>query len=243
MMLNLSNHSFDYDPYPTAHFNKIFSDHFYKSLCEEYPDISELKIVEDKKYNINKFNKFYLTNDHIDFNNLLKKKKNFFNLYKFLYSKEFFLKISEILLENNIDLKLNFENKKFIFKKKNYNLFFEFSSIPCNGGFILPHTDSPKKIITFVVPIIKDSEKEIENFKKVGTSILSVTNPKNSYNFYNRTMKLEETIEKKYINFSQNKMLMFIKTHNSLHSVGPVQPLNNDIKFRNSITFAFRKNF
>ncbi len=243
-MINLSNHLFDYEPYPLGHFKEIFTESFYNSLCEEYPDISELKISEDKKkYNLQKFNKYSLTNDHNEFNNLLKRKRNFLNLYKFLDSREFFNKISEILTENNIDLQLSFEKREFLFKKRKYNLFFEFSSIPCDGGFILPHTDAPKKIITFIIPIIREDEKEIENFKKVGTSILSVTDPKQSFNYFNKTMKLEDTIEKKYVNFSQNKMLMFIKTHNSLHSVGPVEPLNNKIKFRNSITFAFRKNF
>ena len=77
-MLNLSDHLFDYDPYPLGYFRKIFTDEFYKSLCEEYPDISELKISEDKKkYNINKFNKFSLTNDHIEFSDLIKKRKIF----------------------------------------------------------------------------------------------------------------------------------------------------------------------
>ena len=47
------------------------------------------------------------------------------------------------------------------------------------------------------MPIIKDTEKEIENFKKVGTSILSMTDPKYSFNYFNRTMRLEETTEKK----------------------------------------------
>ena len=46
-MLNLSNHSFDYEPYPLGHFKEIFTNDFYKSLCEEYPDVSELKISED----------------------------------------------------------------------------------------------------------------------------------------------------------------------------------------------------
>ena len=242
-MLNLSNHLFDYEPYPLGYFKKIFNEDFYKSLCEEYPDISELKISKDKeKYNLKKFNKFSLTNDHQEFNVLIGKKKNFLNLYNFLKSEEFFAKINEILLKNNVDLQLSFKKKRFFIKKKNYNLFFEFSSIPCNGGYILPHTDAPKKIITFIIPIIKETEMDITKYKKVGTSILSALDPKYSFNFYNRTMKLEDTVEKKYVNFSPNKMLMFIKTHNSLHSVGPIKPINNNIKFRNSITFSFRKN-
>ena len=83
----------------------------------------------------------------------------------------------------------------------------------------------------------------MEKFKNVGTSILSMSDSRHSFNFYNKTVKFEDSVEKKYINFSPNKMLMFIKTHNSLHSVGPIEPSNNQIKFRNSITFSFRKNF
>ena len=100
-------------------------------------------------------------------------------------------------------------------------------------------TQMSKKIITFIIPIIREDEKLI---LKVGTSILSVTDPKQSFNYFNKTMKLEDTIEKKYVNFSQNKMLVFIKTHNFYIVLSRRTP-DNKIKFRNSITFAFRKNF
>ena len=52
-MLNLSNHSFDYEPYPLGHFKEIFTNDLYKSLCEEYPDVSELKISEAKFSELN----------------------------------------------------------------------------------------------------------------------------------------------------------------------------------------------
>mgnify|MGYP001357165303 CR=1 FL=1 len=244
MMINLSNHLFEYEPYPFGYFNDIFSEDFYRSLCEEYPDISELKITEDKKrHKINKFNKFSLHTEDREFKSLIKRKSNYLKLYNFLNSKEFFFNISEVLLKNNIDLNLKYKIKKFFLNIRKFNLFFEFSSIPCDGGYILPHTDAPKKIMTFIVPIIKEEDREMEKFKNVGTSILSMSDPRHSFNYYNKTVKFEDSVEKKYINFSPNKMLMFIKTHNSLHSVGPIEPSNNQIKFRNSITFAFRKNF
>ena len=242
-MLNLKNDKFEYDPYPFGYFNEIFDRDFYNSLCDEFPSVNELKVSKDKKeYKLNKFKKFSLTNDHAEFKSLMKNKNNFSKLYKFLDSEEFILKLSEVLLKNHIDLKLRYSLKKFFIKKRNFNLFFEFSSIPCDGGFILPHTDAPKKIMTFVIPIIKSDDIEIEKFKKIGTSILAMSDNKLSYNYFNKTIRYEDTIEKKYVNFCRNNMLMFIKTHNSLHSVGPVEPLNDKIKFRNSLTFSLRKN-
>ena len=95
-MINLSNHLFDYEPYPLGHLRKFLQKVFTITLCEEYPDISELKISEDKKkYNLQKFNKYSLTNDHNEFNNLLKRKRNFLNLYKFLDSREFSIKFQK----------------------------------------------------------------------------------------------------------------------------------------------------
>ncbi len=35
---------------------------------------------------------------------------------------------------------------------------FEFSAMPITGGNILPHTDHPKKLITMVVPMLRDDE-------------------------------------------------------------------------------------
>tara|TARA_B100001057_G_C22827222_1_gene941904 strand:+ start:956 stop:1690 length:735 start_codon:yes stop_codon:yes gene_type:complete len=242
-MLILKNNLFEYEPYPYGYFNDILDIDFYRSLCNEFPEKNDLKIAEDKKkYNLNKFNKFSLTNDDKEFNSIIKKKPSFKKLYEYLDSEDFISKISDILIENNIDLQLQYYFKKFFVRKRKYNIFFEFSSIPCDGGFILPHTDAPKKVMTFIIPIIKDEEKDIENFEKIGTSILAMSDNKFSFNYFNKTIKYENTLEKKYVNFSRNNMLMFIKTYNSLHSVGPIQPLNPSIKFRNSITFSLRKN-
>jgi len=114
----------------------------------------------------------------------------------------------------------NFEDWQDFFKK-NFKIYFEFSSIPCDGGFIAPHTDSPSKIITCVMPII--DKEEISNLKGIGTSMLEATNIKYKYNYLNQTVPLSDTREIKYIDFLPNQMLMFIKTHNSLHCVGPIE--------------------
>lgn len=242
-MLILKNNLFEYKPYPYGYFNNILDVDFYKSLCNEFPEKNDLKVVEDKKeYNINKFNKLSLTSDDKEFNSIIRNKPSFLGLYNYLDSENFILAISDILLKNNIDLRLNYYFRKFFLRKRKYNTLFEFSSIPCDGGFILPHTDAPKKIMTFIIPIIKDEDREIEKFEKIGTTILEMSDSKNSFNYYNKTIRYEDTVEKKYVSFSQNNMLMFIKTYNSLHSVGPIKPLNSLIKFRNSITFSIRTN-
>ncbi len=154
-------------------------------------------------------------------------------------SENFFQKLNNKLIENNIDLKLDYFKKKFFFKKIKHKFYFEFSSIPCNGGYILPHTDSPKKKITCVIPIISSSEKKISGINKIGTSLLVATEDKYKFNFYNKTVPFDATKEEKYIEFLPNQMFMFIKTYNSLHSVGPIQSIEKEYNYRKSLTITF----
>ena len=35
---------------------------------------------------------------------------------------------------------------------------FEFSQLPVDGGAVLPHTDSPSKIVSFVIPLVDEGE-------------------------------------------------------------------------------------
>ena len=123
--------------------------------------------------------------------------------------------------------------KKFIFKKIDFT--FEFSAINTNGGFINPHTDGANKIITLIIPLIDNSK--IYNVKNCGTKILETHDEKYSYNFMNKVVPWESTKIVKEIPFLDNQMMMFIKTHNSLHSVGPMNSLDS-LLFRKSINFC-----
>ena len=123
--------------------------------------------------------------------------------------------------------------------KKIKNFGFEFSMISTDGGFIKPHTDGANKLISFVIPIVEN-----ENFLKItnsGTTILKPTEDKFKYNYLNMTVPFESTEVIRQIPFSKNQIFLFIKTHNSLHSVGPMVNPTGETIMRKSINFFIYK--
>jgi hypothetical protein len=108
------------------------------------------------------------------------------------------------------------------------------------NGFINPHTDGPNKILTLIIPIITDPR--IKNIKNSGTNILQSLEDRHEYNFMNYAVPFESVRSIKEIPFLENQILMFIKTHNSLHSVGPMSDAINDNLMRNSINFCIYNN-
>ena len=228
-MINLENSQFFYDPYPHVLVKNIFEEKIYEDLKKEFPN-PETDIFHSSDYSkkraVDKFKKFQIDNFFSkNFNNVIKNKKTSKLIYNFFKSEKFIYIIDKFLIDNHI--KINLVKKKTWknFFKKDFKVYFEFSSIPCDGGFIAPHTDSPNKIITCVMPII--DRLEISNLKGIGTSMLESTNDKYKYNFLNQSVPLSETKEIRYIDFSPNQMLLFIKTYNSLHSVGPIESTNS----------------
>ena len=149
------------------------------------------------------------------------------------------------LLKNHIDLKINPNQnfKNFLINKlfkRELKINFEFSAISSNNGFILPHTDGPNKIIGFVLPVIDNID--ILSAKKLGTQILSPTENTYKFNYFNRSVPFNKTMLVKEIPFEKNQISLHVKTFNSLHAVGPIDPYNLKKEiFRKSITFFLEK--
>ena len=59
----------------------------------------------------------------------------------------------------------------------------------------------------------------------------------------NKTVPFELTQEIREIAFKKNQLLLLIKTHNSLHSVGPILSELNENLYRKSITGFLQKNY
>jgi hypothetical protein len=240
-MVNISESEVFYSPYPHILFKNIFSEDFYNHLKNEFPSIDQLKYNSfDNKRNELKQSKYNLTSLENNFHEIIRKRKYTSQLYNFLKSEKFISSL--IIFLNSKHLRINFNNnenfykkmiKKFIFKKIDFS--FEFSAINTNGGFINPHTDGANKIITLIIPLIDNSK--IYDVKNCGTKILETHDEKYSYNFMNKIVPWESTKIVKEVPFLDNQMMMFIKTHNSLHSVGPMNSLDS-LLFRKSINFC-----
>lgn len=115
-------------------------------------------------------------------------------------------------------------------KAKGLQSRFEFSQMPAKGGCILPHTDSPSKVITFVFPFEEEWDEEWGG----QTEVLLPKEDKNRYNWMNRQGAFEdfETVQK--MPFKPGGALMFIKTHNSWHGVRPIE--GPEGKWRRTVT-------
>lgn len=100
-----------------------------------------------------------------------------------------------------------------------YTSRFEFSALPANGGCLRPHTDIPSKVVTLIIPMLRPGDWEPQ--WGGGTDVLSPrpgNDPPEDYkadlSAFNRVATYD---------YAPNQALVFIKSANSWHSVGPIQ--------------------
>ena len=248
--MNLNKYKVYYEPFPHMVFEDVFDQGFYDKICKEFPTIEKLEALKNKVKNEKKQEKFIFDNNTTkknDFINFIKKTDNTKLLYNYITSEKFNNQINEILLKNHIDLGISKILKKKSLKKKIFEFLFninisttvEFSIMKSNSGFLKPHTDGSNKIFSFVIPVIDDDK--ILKAKNIGTSIRTTTDDKYKYNLQNNTVPFELTQEIREIPFKKNQLLLLIKTHNSLHSVGPITCETNENLYRKSISGFLQK--
>ena len=92
--------------------------------------------------------------------------------------------------------------------------------LPASGGNVLPHTDSPGKIITFVISIVREGEWNPHDGG--GTDVNRVIRPELQFNQKNRQARFEDIEVLHTYEFAPNQAVVFIKTFNSWHSVRPM---------------------
>ncbi len=243
-MINLNNQKYFYEPFPHALYENVFDLSFYEKICDEFPSDQKFDNFDFDKQNKLKQKKFSLNDNHPLFRNILKNKKNINDLYNYLSNQKFKSLILDLLHKNHIKLSRNQFKQSFLKKiyqklTKSKKFGFEFSMISTDGGFIKPHTDGADKLVSFVIPIVKNND--FENIPNSGTDILRPIQDKYKYNFLNETVPFEATEVVRKIPFNKNQIFLFIKTHNSLHSVGPmVNPAEKSL-MRKSINFFIYK--
>jgi len=248
-MINFTRSNFFYDPFPHCILEEFLDNSIYEEICKEYPDIELLDRMSDKTSNDNKFIKYNFSNSFKNkkkFLNFIKTTKATKNFYQYINSNKFINVLNSFLLNNFIDIRLNTNDSSLKTKllnkilKRELTFDFEFSSIPINGGYILPHTDGGNKILGFIIPIIDNDE--ILKVPNIGTKILKAKSNEYKYNFFNKTVPFDETELVKEIPFKKNQMSVHVKTFNSLHAVGPIV-LNeaNEKLYRKSISIFLIK--
>jgi hypothetical protein len=116
---------------------------------------------------------------------------------------------------------------------------FEFSALPADGGSVVPHTDSPSKIVTIVVSILREGEWD-PSFGG-GTDINRPKEERYRFNRVNRLAEFEDMEVLHTYEFAANQAVIFVKTFNSWHSVRPMTGQGSNA-LRKTLTINIERN-
>jgi hypothetical protein len=97
---------------------------------------------------------------------------------------------------------------------------FEFSALPTTGGSQRPHTDSPQKVVTLVLSLMKVGEWD-PNWGG-GTSICLPKDQLLRSNYSNRYLEFDDVDVIDTLPFTTNGCVMFVKSDISWHCVMPI---------------------
>lgn len=248
-MLNFDAIEFDYEPYPIGIARGALDPDFYRELIATFPDDKTfvLKEFNGVKYSLSRHNNKAAYFEH------LRKNAGWGRFYDYIKSERFITDTMAMLRAHNIDLGLANVSwreraaKRFKALKKGspqphiprLRSRFEFSSMPVTGGSIRPHTDHPSKVVTMVIPILKDDEWNDDYGG--GTSVVWPRDRHRSYNLVNGYMDFDEVECLRTYPFEPNQCLVFVKTYNSWHAVWPMTG-NDPTILRRTLTINIESN-
>lgn len=231
-MFNFEKAEFRYEPYPIGVVAPIMSDDLYEQLVDSFPPIELFDYMPEVGHKYTLSEKARPANYH----NYIAKMPVWRELHAWIKSERFFDSVIEMLCAHDIDLglaKAKFTGKGIwswrlgeMMKGRwprgdlSFRTRFEFSMLPADGGYVTPHTDTPRKIITLVVSMVKPGEWNPEFGG--GTEVDRPKSHRHAFNLMNRYISFDEAESLHTFEFRPNQCVIFIKTFNSLHCVRPI---------------------
>jgi hypothetical protein len=229
-MLRYDRVAFDYEPYPIGLISDVFDPSVYQRLCASYPDKSLFQHMPrlGNKYSLS------ASNNPSQYRSFLKRSADWRAFYDYIRSKEFIQKTFQMLEANNINMALrkpkilsgsgDMKRTSLLGRLLGWtelNARFEFAMMGGDGGHIKPHTDMPRKLITFVFSMSQPGEW---NSSWGGsTDVVWPKDPRNLYNEGNKYFDFEQVNTLKKMDFNPNQAVIFVKTWNSWHAVSPLK--------------------
>lgn len=231
-MMRLDRAAFIYEPYPIGLIKGVFDPFFYDRLVETFPAVDLCRFMQ---YHGDKWSLSEVNNPDRYFA-FLSATPEWKRLYDYVKSAAFIRDVLAMLLAHKIDLGLQPDGKGGSHpgglrnwlrgmlggvEERALSARFEFSMMSAQGGHILPHTDSPQKVVTLVVSMVKPGDWNQE--WGGGTDVMRPLDPSDNFNFHNRYLGFEQVETISSMNYEPNQCVIFIKTFNSLHAVRPMK--------------------
>ena len=244
-VLSFSNVSFLYDPYPIGIASPVIEDDLYKEMILEFPpiDIFRQSDHHGRKYLLS------LKNHRKEFQDYVASRAVWREFFSFLKSNDFIFKTIDMLRDNGIDLGMTRQSMSLGGRSLTslrhlltghlpspppaLTARLEFSVLPADGGKLLPHTDTAKKVVTLVVSMVEEGEWNPEFGG--GTEVMKPKDMKKNFNFLNQQLEFEEVDTVKVFEFKPNQAVVFVKTFNSLHGVKPMTGVGSE-QMRRTLT-------
>jgi hypothetical protein len=249
-MLNFSATHIRYEPYPLVVLRPALQAGLYNELCDSYPDTALFGTHPKYEYKLTLSEKFQADN----YNRFIEGNKPWKRFHTWLKSDEFIRETVDFLKDCQIDLDAEecFEpawkrlgrvlgavgHGRLPSVAPRLRSRFEFSVLKADGGEVAPHTDTPKKIITLVLSMIKDGEWDPEIGGGLDVNRAVVT--QYSFNWKNQKVPWEKIEVLETIPFVPNQCTVFVKTFNSLHSVRKMTERGSQA-LRKSVTIVIEK--
>ena len=202
-MFDFSRATFRYDPFPVGVATQVFEPNVYEALVKTYPGEGIFRQLTGA------YNKWSLSerNNPDAYINFVKGSPPWTEVYRHIKSLKFSVPLLEALKQAGLSI-----------PPGPYTARFEFSSLPADGGGIEAHTDIPSKVLTLIIPIVSPGDWN-ERWGG-GTDMLRPLDPWRRYVDYGEPRKNFETVQT--YAYAPNQAVIFIKTFNSWHAVGPI---------------------
>lgn len=249
-MFHFENAVFRYEPYPIGMVRPVFDEALHARLLETYPPIELFEQMP-------KLGHKYSLSEHMNargYRDFIAGSPPWKDLHAFVKSRAFIDRVEETLLEHRIDVWLGERQRSFAKRSRRVlrdlvrgrlpserlrlNTRFEFSALPADGGLVVPHTDTPKKMITLVVSMVAPGEWNPD--WGGGTEVSRPKDERESFNWENRQLPFDQVEPIHTYPFQPNQCILFVKTFNSLHCVRPMTGHGSDA-FRRTLTINIER--
>jgi hypothetical protein len=234
MYFNYDNLGFRYEPYPIGLAKPLMEPDLYREFLANYPSSEWFLYIE-------KLGHKYSLSEHFNpemFRKYLRSNPLWNDFNKWIKSRDFVRGVVDALSEHSLDVGFNPDMTviKQLRKRVTHSgrltcsaarlvSRFEFSMLPAAGGHILPHTDSPSKVITLVVSMV--DEGEWNPAFGGGTDVNQAKDVKRNFNQTNEQSRFEDMDVIDTFEFTPNQAVIFIRTFNSWHSVRPMTGMDS----------------
>ena len=203
--MNFSKATFLREPYPIGLATKVFHDIPYRAMVEGFPSLDLLHHWGGESYNK------YVLNERMStqFHEYLAEHPIWWAFHNSIKKPEFPEFIFGMLRSHGIE----------VAPSAKWSTRFEFSAMPADGGMIAPHTDISTKAVTLVFSVL--GPDDWDPAWGGGLDVLAPKDPTTKYESYKAPLEAFDRMAT--YAYKSNQVVIFIKSSNSWHSVGPIQ--------------------